>query len=73
MTISDRSRTNAVFHLPSNELEEKFITEAEAIGLIELRGHPSVGGIRASMYNGMPIEGAQKLRDFMVEFEEKNS
>lgn len=69
MAILDRSRTNAVFHLPSNELEEKFLKESEAVGLVELRGHPSVGGIRVSMYNGMPMEGVQKLRDFMVEFE----
>ncbi len=55
---SDRSRINVTFHLPSNDLEDKFLQEAESVGLVELKGHPSVGGIRASLYNGMPIEGA---------------
>jgi phosphoserine aminotransferase len=53
-------------------LEDKFVKEAHAEGLIELRGHRSVGGCRASFYNGMPIEGVQALVDFMKAFMEKN-
>jgi phosphoserine aminotransferase len=53
-------------------LEKLFIAEAEKNGLIELQGHESTGGLRVSMYNGMPIEGAKKLKDFMQEFLSKN-
>ncbi|MEM1108565.1 MAG: 3-phosphoserine/phosphohydroxythreonine transaminase [Planctomycetota bacterium] len=63
-----RSTMNVVFRLPTEELEAKFITDAAAQGLDGLKGHRSVGGCRASIYNAMPLEGAQALADFMREF-----
>jgi phosphoserine aminotransferase len=63
-----RSRMNVVFRLPSEELEKQFIAEADERGMSGLKGHRSVGGCRASIYNAMPVEGAQALADFMVEF-----
>ncbi|MEM7627517.1 MAG: phosphoserine transaminase [Planctomycetota bacterium] len=63
-----RSSMNVVFRLPSEELEAAFVAEATAQGLDGLKGHRSVGGCRASLYNAMPIEGAQALADFMGEF-----
>lgn len=70
-----RSRTNIPFVIQNGnaELEAKFITEATAQGLLELKGHRSVGGLRASIYNGMPMEGVQKLVDFMAAFKANNS
>ncbi len=67
-----RSMMNVTFRLPNAELEEKFIGDAKARGLVELKGHRSVGGCRASIYNAMPIEGVQALHDFMLEFYDKN-
>lgn len=67
-----RSTMNVVFRLPSEELEAKFIAEATANGMDGLKGHRSVGGCRASIYNAMPIEGAKALADFMGEFAKKN-
>ncbi len=67
-----RSPMNVVFRLPDEDLEKQFIAEATAAGLIGLKGHRSVGGCRASLYNAMPIEGAQALADFMGEFAKKN-
>lgn len=69
---ADRSRMNVTFRLPTEELEEKFISEAKKAGLVGLKGHRSVGGIRASIYNAMPMEGVSRLIDFMNEFETKN-
>ncbi|MEM6854934.1 MAG: 3-phosphoserine/phosphohydroxythreonine transaminase [Planctomycetota bacterium] len=63
-----RSQMNVVFRLPTEELEAKFIADASAQGMDGLKGHRSVGGCRASIYNAMPIEGAQALADFMREF-----
>ena len=63
-----RSLMNITFRLPSEELEAKFVKEATAQGMIGLKGHRSVGGLRASVYNGMPESGCQALADFMVEF-----
>jgi len=63
-----RSLMNVVFRLPSDELTETFVTAAAERGLTELKGHRSVGGVRASIYNAMPVAGVEKLRDFMVEF-----
>ena len=51
----------------------KFVEEAKAAGLVNLKGHRTVGGMRASIYNAMPVEGVQKLVDFMADFEKKNS
>jgi len=69
---ADRSLMNVVFRLPSEELEEKLIKEATAAGFDGLKGHRSVGGLRASIYNAMPKEGVTGLVDFMKEFERKN-
>lgn len=70
--ISDRSKMNVVFRLPSEELEAQFAKEAEKAGLSGLKGHRSVGGMRASIYNAMPVEGVEKLIAFMREFQAKN-
>jgi len=67
-----RSKMNVVFRLPTEELEKKFVAEASAGGMIGLKGHRSVGGCRASIYNAMPIAGARALADFMDDFAEKN-
>ena len=67
-----RSLMNITFNLPTPELEEKCIAEALSKGMIGLKGHRSVGGMRASIYNAMPIEGVQTLVDFMKEFQENN-
>lgn len=68
----DRSLMNAPFILPTEELNAKFIKEATAAGFVNLKGHRTVGGMRASMYNAMPVEGVQKLVDFMKKFEMEN-
>jgi phosphoserine aminotransferase len=67
-----RSIMNVTFRLPSEELEKKFAGEATAAGLDGLKGHRSVGGIRASIYNAFPREGVEALVSFMQEFEKKN-
>ncbi len=67
-----RSMMNVSFRLPSDELTTKFVDDAEKQGMTDLKGHRSVGGIRASIYNAMPVAGVEKLRDFMIEFREKN-
>jgi phosphoserine aminotransferase len=59
---------NVTFRLPDEELDARFVADAAAAGLIELRGHRSVGGIRASLYNAMPLEGAEALARFMGAF-----
>ena len=69
---ADRSRMNVVFRTPSEELDAKFIAEAKANGLTELKGHRLVGGCRASIYNAMPMEGVEALINFMKEFEVAN-
>jgi phosphoserine aminotransferase len=63
---------NVTFRLPSEELEKKFATEATAAGLDGLKGHRSVGGIRASIYNAFPPAGVEALTQFMREFERTN-
>jgi len=67
-----RSLMNITFRLPSEELEKQFAKEATAAGLDGLKGHRSVGGIRASVYNAFPREGVEALVSFMKEFEKKN-
>ena len=67
-----RSLMNVTWRLPSEDLEARFVSEAAAEGLVELKGHRSVGGIRASIYNAMPIEGVQALGGFMDEFVRRN-
>lgn len=63
-----RSLMNVTFRLPSDELDARFVGDATSRGLAELRGHRSMGGIRASIYNAMPVEGVESLAAFMVEF-----
>ena len=67
-----RSLMNVTFRLPSEELDKKFAAEAEAGGLDGLKGHRSVGGIRASIYNAFPKEGVEKLVEFMRDFSREN-
>jgi len=67
-----RSRMNVTFRLPSEDLEQTFAKEATAAGLDGLKGHRSVGGMRASIYNAFPEEGVDALVQFMKEFERKN-
>jgi phosphoserine aminotransferase len=67
-----RSLMNVPFNLPTKELEAKFIAEATAIGLNGLKGHRSLGGCRASIYNAFPLEGVVKLSEFMADFATKN-
>lgn len=67
-----RSLMNVTFRLPSEELEKKFCAEATTQGFDGLKGHRSVGGIRASIYNAFPLEGVEKLVEFMKDFAEKN-
>ena len=69
----DRSLMNVPFVIGNEEMEAKFIKEATAEGLTSLKGHRTVGGMRASIYNAMPIEGVKKLVAFMKDFESKNS
>jgi len=68
----DRSLMNVPFVTGDKELDAKFVKEAETAGFVNLKGHRTVGGMRASIYNAMPIEGVEKLVAFMKEFEEKN-
>ena len=68
-----RSLMNVVFRLPSDELTDKFVAQAAEHNLTALAGHRSVGGIRASIYNAMPVAGVEALRDFMKHFCEKNA
>lgn len=63
-----RSKMNVTFRLPEEQLEKEFVSEAAAQGLLELKGHRSVGGCRASIYNAMPPEGVRILADFMRSF-----
>jgi phosphoserine aminotransferase len=70
--IQSRSLMNVSFNLPSAELEARFIGEAAALGLQGLKGHRSIGGCRASIYNAFPLEGVQKLVAFMQEFQAAN-
>jgi phosphoserine aminotransferase len=67
-----RSRMNITFRLASEELTEKFCSEAESNGVDGLRGHRTVGGVRASIYNAFPIDGVYHLRDFMRDFGAKS-
>lgn len=69
----DRSLMNVPFITGSDELDAKFIKEAKAAGFENLKGHRSVGGMRASIYNAMPLEGVEKLVEFMKKFEAENT
>jgi phosphoserine aminotransferase len=69
----NRSRMNIPFTLKNEALDDEFIKQAKARGLVQLKGHRSVGGMRASIYNAMPIEGVKVLVEFMKDFEKNNS
>lgn len=71
-TPEDRSMMNVVFRLPNPELEERFVKEAEREGLVGLKGHRSVGGCRASLYNAVTLQAVRTLVDFMKEFARRN-
>ncbi|MGL4392005.1 MAG: 3-phosphoserine/phosphohydroxythreonine transaminase [Fusobacteriaceae bacterium] len=73
VTKKDRSRMNVTFVTGNDELDKKFVKEATANGLVNLAGHRLVGGMRASIYNPMPVDGIKKLIDFMKKFEQENS
>jgi len=64
-----RSDMNVTFRLPDERHETAFVTGAAAHGLVDLKGHRSVGGIRASIYNAMPVSGVEALRDYMLDFQ----
>ncbi len=69
---ASRSWMNITLRLPSEELEKKFIADAKTAGFVGLKGHRSVGGVRVSVYNAMPLEGTEKLAQFMEDFKKKN-
>lgn len=68
----DRSLMNVPFVTGNEELDAKFVKEAKAAGFVNLKGHRTVGGMRASIYNAMPVEGVEKLVEFMKKFEAEN-
>jgi phosphoserine aminotransferase len=70
---ADRSRMNVPFTLKDTRLDEEFLKQAKEHGLIQLKGHRSVGGMRASIYNAMPLEGVKALVEFMKEFASKHA
>ena len=69
----DRSLMNVPFVTGNEELDAKFIAEAKKNGFVNIKGHRTVGGMRASIYNAMPLEGVKKLVEFMKKFEEENA
>ncbi len=69
----DRSLMNIPFFSDSDEINKAFLKEAEEMGMVNLKGHRSVGGMRASIYNAMPLEGCQRLAAFIQDFDNKNS
>jgi phosphoserine aminotransferase len=71
--IEDRSIMNITFRLPTEVLEAAFIKEGTEADFIGLKGHRSVGGVRASIYNAFPLEGVKALVEFMKDFEIKNA
>jgi phosphoserine aminotransferase len=70
---ASRSVMNVTFRMPNAAAEEEFFKQAKQLGLAELKGHRSVGGCRASIYNAMPEEGVAALRDFMLDFHKKHA
>jgi phosphoserine aminotransferase len=73
VAVNCRSRMNIPFFLRDESRNEAFLTGAKERGLLQLKGHKSVGGMRASIYNAMPIEGVQALVAYMREFEQKHA
>ncbi len=72
VTPEDRSLMNVPFITGNEDLDKKFVAEAKEAGFVNLKGHRTVGGMRASIYNAMPIEGVNALVDFMAKFEKNN-
>ena len=70
--VRSRSHMNVVFRLPSEDLEKEFLSQADAANLMNLKGHRSVGGCRASIYNALPKSSVQALADFMAAFKSSN-
>ena len=70
---SARSRMNVPFTLPRPELDALFLQQSQAAGLLALKGHRAVGGMRASLYNAMSLEGVQALVEFMRDFAQRNN
>ena len=73
VALENRSLMNIPFTLKDAALDEDFLKQAKAAGLVQLKGHKSVGGMRASIYNAMPIEGVQALVDYMRDFEQRQA
>jgi phosphoserine aminotransferase len=73
VALANRSRMNVPFTLKDAKLDGDFLKRADARGLLQLKGHRSVGGMRASIYNAMPLAGVQALANFMSEFAKSNS
>ena len=73
VALANRSRMNVPFTLKDANLDSDFVKQADARGLLQLKGHRSVGGMLASIYNAMPLAGVQALASFMAEFAQKNS
>ena len=69
VAVEDRSRMNVPFRLTDEKLDAEFLEQGRRQGLVQLKGHRSIGGMRASIYNAMPKEGVQALVEFMHEFE----
>lgn len=69
----DRSLMNVPFVTGDKDLDARFVKEAAAAGLVNLKGHRTVGGMRASIYNAMPMEGVEALVTFMKKFEKENA
>ena len=72
VAVEDRSLMNVVFVTGNTDLDKNFVAQAREKGLVNLAGHRSIGGMRASIYNAMPMEGVDKLIEFMKEFEDAN-
>jgi phosphoserine aminotransferase len=72
VAMENRSRMNVPFTLKDAALDEAFLKGAKERGLVQLKGHRSVGGMRASIYNAMPVEGVQALVDYMKDFEKSH-
>jgi phosphoserine aminotransferase len=68
-----RSRMNVPFFLADESRNEDFLAGAKARGMVQLKGHKSVGGMRASIYNAVPLEGVKALVEYMKEFEQRNA
>ena len=72
VVLKDRSLMNVPFVTGDKDLDAKFVKEAAKAGFVNIKGHRTVGGMRASIYNAMPIEGVEKLVEFMKKFEAEN-